>query len=241
VQTTPEKILAIPKGWRRVLLLLAAMILFVVITPAAEAVYVGLVNPSTTGPMVVRRLRSIAYGLRKPRSQLEWRTLDKVAPDFLKTVWLAEDGKFFRHGGFDWEQIGRSQREAVRTGRPARGASTITQQCARSLFLWQGRSWTRKVLEAYYTVWMELFLSKKRIFELYVNVIELGDGVYGIEAASQYHFHRSASEITREEAAALVTIMPLPQRLDPCRLNDSMLQRRDVLLKRAEHVRFPIR
>lgn len=188
---------------------------------------------------MVSKVQSNIYSLGKAAPAMTWCSLEDVSPHFLRTVWVAEDGKFFRHWGFDWESISASQREAVRTGKPARGASTITQQCARSLFLWQGRSWTRKILEAYYTVWMELFLSKKRIFELYVNVIELGDGVYGIEAAAQHYYQKSASDLTKEEAAALVVIMPRPKVWDPLKPDDVMAGRKAVIMLRASRAVFP--
>ena len=130
--------------------------------------------------------------------------------------------------------------EAKASGKPARGASTITQQCARSLFLWQGRSWFRKSLEAYYTVWMELLLSKGRILELYVNVIELGDGIYGIEAAAQKYYGVSADKLTREQAAMLVAIMPNPKQWNPLQPSERVLKRKELVLQRLEYARLPV-
>ena len=238
-QRIRQKFLTLPKRWRIAAFTGLAFIALVLITPAIEVIYAGMVNPSTTGPIVLNHLKSKAYGITKPEPQMTWRGLDNVSRDFLKTVWVAEDGKFFRHGGFDWEQIRRSQIEAMRTGRPARGASTITQQCARSLFLWQGRSWTRKILEAYYTVWMELLLSKKRILELYVNVIELGDGIYGIEAASQYYFKESANDLTEDESATLVAIMPRPRVWNPLQPDNYLKKRKSMVMERASRVTLP--
>ncbi len=216
-------------------------ILVLLVTPIFQVIYTGCVDPSTTGPIVLNQLRAKAYGLSKPPVKLSWCNLRDVSRAFLTTVWVGEDGKFFRHSGFDWEQIRLSQKEAMRTGKPARGASTITQQCARSLFLWQGRSWTRKILEAYYTIWMELLLPKNRIFELYVNVIELGDGIYGIEAASQNYFQKTAKQLTQEESAALVAIMPRPRSWDPLKPDDVRRSRQAMLIQRSARVTFPIR
>jgi monofunctional biosynthetic peptidoglycan transglycosylase len=119
------------------------------------------------------------------------------------------------------------------------GASTITQQSARSLFLWQGRSWIRKGLEAYYTIWMELLLSKRRILELYVNVIEFGDGIYGIEAAAQHYYGKSARDLTREEAAMLAAILPAPRRWNPLAPNRIAKSRWEMILREMDSARLP--
>jgi monofunctional biosynthetic peptidoglycan transglycosylase len=129
---------------------------------------------------------------------------------------------------------------AKNTKRPVGGASTITQQCARSLFLWQKRSWIRKGLEAYYTVWMELLLSKQRIFELYINVIELGEGIYGIEAASRYYFGIPAKEMTLPQSAALAIIVPSPLRRNPLAMDDWLRKYRNRLMLRVQSLRFPV-
>lgn len=171
---------------------------------------------------------------------MEWRDLRNVSLDFLLCAWVTEDAAFFKHGGFDWKQIQAARDEARRTGKPARGASTITQQCARSLFLWHGRSWIRKGLEAYYTIWMEVLLSKERILELYINVIELGGGVYGIEAASQHYYGVPSMELTREQSAMLVAIMPNPKEWNPLEPTEHVQRRHAVILKRTENAIFPV-
>jgi len=107
------------------------------------------------------------------------------------------------------------------------------------LFLWQGRSWIRKGLEAYYTFWMELFLPKERILELYVNVVEFGDGIYGIEAAAQHYYGVPASQLTREQAAMLVAIMPSPKKWDPLNPNERVLRRQKRILENAANYTLP--
>jgi monofunctional biosynthetic peptidoglycan transglycosylase len=173
-------------------------------------------------------------------NQYQWVGITNVSEHFLTSVWISEDRHFFEHGGFDWEEIQKAREDAKASGKPARGASTITQQCARSLFLWQGRSWFRKGLEAYYTVWMELLLSKQRILELYVNVIELGDGIYGIEAAAHAYYGVSADKLTREQAALLVAILPNPKQWNPLQPNERVLKRKETIMERAEFARLPI-
>ena len=125
-----------------------------------------------------------------------WIGLPQIPEMFLEHLWISEDQRFFQHEGFDWKEMELAVKEAERKGKPVRGASTITNQCARSIFLWQGRSWIRKGLESYDTIWMEMLLPKRRILELYANVIEMGRGIYGVEAASQ-HYSASARVVLR--------------------------------------------
>jgi monofunctional biosynthetic peptidoglycan transglycosylase len=206
--------------------------------PVVEIIVVGMIDPPTTAPMSIHWLKG-RFNPVYPAVQYHWVRLTSVSQNFLSTVFITEDQKFFQHWGFDWEEIRRACEDAAVHGKPLRGASTITQQCARSLFLWQGRSWFRKGLEAYYTIWMELLLSKHRIFELYVNVIELGDGVYGVDAAAQKYYRVPASQLTREEAAMLVAIMPDPKLRNPLQPDERVLEREETILKRAEFARLP--
>src|SRR4029453_2991924 len=139
---------------------------------------------------------------------------------------------FFQHGGFDWKEMDLAVEEAERKGKPVRGASTITNQCARSIFLWQGRSWIRKGLESYYTIWMEALLPKRRILELYANVIEMGRGIYGVEAASQHYFGVSARGLTREQSAMLAAVLPNPKGWDPTKPGRTLRWRQRRILQR---------
>lgn len=218
---------------------IAGMVLALLI-PAMQVVALWFINPPTTGPMMLRWCASKFESEPKVANQYHWVDLSAVSRDFSKAIWQWEDRRFFEHWGFDWEEIQKARAEAKATGKPARGASTITQQCARSLFLWQGRSWIRKGLEAYYSIWMELLLSKRRIFELYVNVIEFGDGIYGIEAAARHYYGSSASQLSRDQAALLVTVLPLPKSLNPKQPTEAMLWRQARIMKRAEYIVFPI-
>ena len=190
--------------------MLLAVVCGLLLVPAAQVGCVGLVNPPGTAPMVLRWLGGKVGRKGLAPNRYKWVGLKEAPEWFLSCVCMCEDHRFFDHWGFNWEQIRIARAEAKASGQPARGASTITQQCARGLFLWQGRSWLRKGLEAYYTVWMELLLSKRRILELYVNIIETGDGVYGIEAGAQHHYGVHARELTRQQAAMLVAILPRP-------------------------------
>jgi monofunctional biosynthetic peptidoglycan transglycosylase len=210
------------------------------VIPAIQVVWVAWASPRITGPVVVRTVGG--WFASQPRAPIrqQWLALDAVPSDFLKALLIVEDGKFFEHDGFSWNNIRISLHEMIQTGQRPRGASTITQQCARSLFLWQGRSWIRKGLEAYYTFWMELILSKKRILELYVNVIELGEGVYGLEAGARHHFAKGAAELTRDEIAALAALLPAPRVWNPREPNTRQRLRQEAIVKRLEHTSLPL-
>ncbi len=197
--------------WRWIAIVAVALALF----PAIQSGCVRWVDPPLTPLMLGRQAEARRGGKPDPGRHFEWLPLPSVPHDFTRSVLVAEDQRFFLHHGFDWHEIAAAQRRAEREGKPARGASTITQQCARSLFLWQGRSWLRKGLEAYYTWWMEALLPKRRILELYVNVIEMGDGVYGIGAAARSHFGTPARALTRDQCAMLAALLPAPLAWDP--------------------------
>lgn len=140
----------------------------------------------------------------------QWVPLEEISPHLQLAVICAEDQKFVHHRGFDREAIEKA-RASNREGGRLRGASTISQQTAKNVFLWPARSWLRKGFEAYFTFLIETFWSKERILEVYLNSIEMGHGVYGAEAASQYWFDKKASSLSKENAAAIASILPNPR------------------------------
>jgi monofunctional biosynthetic peptidoglycan transglycosylase len=143
-----------------------------------------------------------------------WVPMQQISPQLAIAVVAAEDQKFPRHRGFDFDAISRAAQEERRR---TRGASTITQQLAKNLYLWPGRSLVRKGLEAYLTVLLELLWPKQRILEVYLNAAEFGPGVFGAEAASRRYFGKSARRLTLEEAALLAAVLPSPKRMSPAR------------------------
>ena len=161
------------------LILLAAFLLL----PAMQVAMVRFIHPPWTLPMLLERWGGMFSSTPKRPLLYHWIDLPQIPQMFLEHLWISEDQRFFQHSGFDWKEMDIAMKKAKRKGKPVRGASTITNQCARSIFLWQGRSWIRKGLESYYTIWMEALLPKRRILELYANVIEMGRGIYGVEAA----------------------------------------------------------
>lgn len=141
----------------------------------------------------------------------DWVKLDNISMNMQKAVVAAEDQKFPEHFGFDTEAIEKALEKNEKGGK-LRGGSTISQQTAKNAFLWQGRTWVRKGLEAYFTLLIEVIWGKKRILEVYLNIIELGNGVYGVEAAAQKYFGKSAAQLSPQQSAALAAVLPAPKR-----------------------------
>jgi len=197
----------------------AAFVLF----SALWVVFYRFVNPPVTPLMVLRHFQE-EEDLRK-----RWRNYEDISPDFLLAVVAAEDQLFFQHSGFDLKQIQAAIDERLKGGR-LRGGSTISQQVAKNAFLWPGRSWIRKGLEAWFTVGIELLWSKERILEVYVNVAELGRGIYGVESAAQHYYQKPASELTRSECALLATVLPDPRDRSPLNPTSSMRERQQWVL-----------
>jgi monofunctional biosynthetic peptidoglycan transglycosylase len=187
------------------------------------------INPPVTPLMILRHFGE-EEDLRK-----RWRGGEEIAPEFLLAVVAAEDQMFFQHSGFDWKQIGTAIDERLKGGR-LRGGSTISQQVAKNVFLWPGRSWLRKGLEAWFTVGIELCWSKERILEVYVNVAEMGRGIYGVEAAAQHYFQKPAAELTRSECALLATVLPDPRDRSPLKPTGTMRERQDWILKQMRNL-----
>lgn len=145
------------------------------------------------------------------RAERSWAPLAKISPQLQAAVIMSEDSAFCEHHGFDFNQLGKSIEATYTRGKPLRGASTITQQTAKNLFLWNGRSWLRKFLEVPLTIWLEIAWSKWRILEVYLNIAEWGDGVYGADAASRRYFGVGAGNISLRQASLLAAALPDPQ------------------------------
>jgi monofunctional biosynthetic peptidoglycan transglycosylase len=169
-------------------------------------------EPATTSFILHARIAAWFDDDPRPlKVRREWRDLSKISPQLQLAAIAAEDQRFPGHAGFDFDQIRKAIDEAGDGGR-SRGASTITQQVAKNLFLWPGRSWVRKGLEAWFTMLIEWTWPKQRILEMYLNVAEFGRGIYGAEAAAQAHFGKPASKLNRQEAARLAAVLPNPSR-----------------------------
>jgi monofunctional glycosyltransferase len=180
----------------------------------AEVRALAASNPQTTALMRQRAEEARRAG-RTPRRAQAWIPLGRVSRHLIRAVLASEDQKFFGHDGVDWEAIQKSMDEDRKRGRFARGGSTITQQLAKNLFFTTRKTLTRKVRELVAARWMEQDLSKRRILELYLNVIEWGDGIYGAEAAARRWYGKSAADLGEEEAAGLAAMIPNPRRINP--------------------------
>ena len=161
--------------------------------------------------MIQRKIEAVVTFKDRQMIAYEWFSYNDISKQMAIAVVAAEDQNFPFHFGFDFEQIEKAIEQSNR-GRKLRGASTITQQVAKNLFLWEGRSFIRKGFEAYFTVLLELLWSKERILEVYLNIIETGDMIFGVGAASQIYFKKLPSKITRSQAALIAATIPNPKR-----------------------------
>ncbi|RZJ94722.1 MAG: monofunctional biosynthetic peptidoglycan transglycosylase [Brevundimonas sp.] len=193
---TPKK-----NGWGRPILI--ALVVFALL-PIGGVLVHTVVPPMTTLLMVGRAVGGSGLDYR-------WRSLDDISPRLVDAVIASEDARFCEHRGFDMKAI-RKALESNAEGRKVKGGSTISQQTAKNVFLWPGRDWIRKGLEAGYTVMIETVWGKRRIMEVYLNVAEWAPGVYGAEAAAHHWFGKGAADLTAAEAARLAAILPSPRR-----------------------------
>jgi monofunctional biosynthetic peptidoglycan transglycosylase len=163
--------------------------------------------------MVIRYFENKSAG-KNIETKHHWVPIEDISKNLQKAVIASEDGRFFEHNGLDFSEM-RKAAVGNFKGKKLKGGSTITQQTAKNVFLWQGRSYFRKALEAYYTVLIELIWGKQRILEVYLNSIEMGDGIYGAEAATQHWYKRDCKSLTRMQAAGIAAILPNPRRFSP--------------------------
>jgi monofunctional glycosyltransferase len=188
------------------------VILFLLLSISGIVIY-RFIPPAIT-PLMLIRVKEKVFAGKKPMIKHRWVTMDKISPNLVLAVVASEDNRFTEHFGIDIQAIEQAQ-EDNRHRRRARGASTISQQTAKNLFLWPKHSYVRKGLEVYFTLGIEVLWSKERIMEVYLNMIEMGDGIYGAEAAARIYFHKSAARLTREEAALIAAVLPNPRRWKP--------------------------
>ena len=160
--------------------------------------------------MIIRSIEQKLAGKEMTCSH-DWISIDEMSKNFPKAVLASEDGNFIKHNGFDFKAMQKAFKSNNR-GRKLKGGSTISQQTAKNVFLWQGRSYVRKGFEAYFTFLIELVWGKKRIMEVYLNSIEMGDGVYGVQAASQHWYGKNAADVTQIQAAGIAAILPNPRK-----------------------------
>lgn len=184
--------------------LLALLLILIIAGPPLQVVILRIVPPLFTELMVQRLIQGYGW-------DYQWRPLSQISPDMVQAAVASEDARFCSHHGFDFQAMEAALRHNER--RPngkVKGGSTISQQTAKNVFLWPGRSYVRKGIEAWYTVLIEALWGKRRIMEVYLNVVEFGPGVYGAQAASQHFFHEDASQLSPAQAAHLISVLPDP-------------------------------
>jgi monofunctional biosynthetic peptidoglycan transglycosylase len=187
------------------------------------------VPPPTTAFMVGSRLAALADGDFRHSNDYAWEPLERISPHAAMAAIAAEDQQFPFHAGFDFESIRKAVQHNAKSKRK-RGASTISQQVAKNLFLWSGRSWVRKGLEVWFTVLIEAAWPKERILEVYLNVAEFGPGTWGVQAAARKYFGKDAARLTRREAATLAAVLPNPKRFRVERPSPYVQRRRDAIM-----------
>ncbi|MBD9536295.1 monofunctional biosynthetic peptidoglycan transglycosylase [Stenotrophomonas sp. STM01] len=188
------------------------------------------IDPPFSTVMLFRQVEALAQGEWGFRIHYQWRDLDQMAASVPISLVAAEDQRFPEHNGFDLQAIEKARANNAK-GKRLRGASTISQQTAKNVFLWQGRSWLRKGLEVWYTVLIEALWSKQRIIEVYANVAEFGDGIYGVQAASRSYWNKDASQLSAAESARLAAVLPSPRRYSAARPGP-YVQRRAAWIQR---------
>ena len=211
------------------------------------AAYIGLsvlltllykvVNPPITFLMVQRCVQQAFDDERKVRLKKQWVDFEEISPNMVKAVMAAEDNRFKKHNGFDFEQIRRAAEDAKRTGKKPRGASTISQQTAKNVFLCNARNYLRKGFEVYFTALIELVWSKERIMEVYLNSIEMGDGIYGASAVAEWHFHKSAADLTKSECALIAGSLPNPRKYNSADPGPYLRKRQGRILREMRFVK----
>lgn len=217
------------KKWlKRVILFFLGSTLLMVILYRFIPVYL-------TPLMVIRYAEALFDDKKEARILKEWTSIEDISPHLWLAVVAAEDQNFMTHFGFDIDAIEKARAHNKRSKR-IRGASTISQQTAKNVFLWPQRSWVRKGLEVYFTFLIEVFWGKKRILEVYLNVAEMGQGIYGAEAAARFYYHKPADKLSRSESAMLAAILPSPLRRNPARPSGYLVARQQRILTQMNHL-----
>ena len=189
--------------------LYTVMLWFLGLSVSLVVIYKFIPVPFT--PLMVVRFIETKKSDQEVSFDHDWEPLENISPNLQKAVIASEDGTFLQHYGFDFKAMGKALKNNQK-GKKIKGGSTISQQTAKNVFLWQGRSYLRKGLEAYFTFLIELVWGKERIMEVYLNSIEMGDGIYGAQAASRHWYHKDASNLSVREAAGIAAILPNPRK-----------------------------
>lgn len=196
--------------------------------------------PVPVTPLMIIRCVEQVFDGEVPKLQKDWIPMKEMSPNLVLAVISSEDQKFAEHFGFDFEAIEKVAKQNVKLekrGKPIKGGSTISQQCAKNVYLFPQRSYIRKAFEVYFTFLIEIFWSKKRIMEVYLNVIEMGDGIYGAQAASKTFFKKDAKDLTAAEAATIAAVLPNPRKWNAGKPTGFIIKRKNWILRQMSHLR----
>ncbi|MDD3787967.1 MAG: monofunctional biosynthetic peptidoglycan transglycosylase [Petrimonas sp.] len=219
---------------KKVLRFVRKFILWFFILSVGGVIIYRFVPVVATPLMAIRAVQSIAAG-EKPQFYHRWVAYDDISDNLKRAVLASEDQRFFQHHGFDKVEIEKALEQNKTRKRP-RGASTITQQTAKNVFLWPQSSWLRKGFEAYFTVLIEVFWPKERILHVYLNSMETGKGIYGAEAVANQHFYTSASELSAAQSALIAATLPNPIRFNSAKPSAYILKRQAQILRQMRNV-----
>ncbi|ROL56417.1 monofunctional biosynthetic peptidoglycan transglycosylase [Bacteroidetes/Chlorobi group bacterium Naka2016] len=223
----------------KILKLIGKLVVFFFVSSISIVIVYKFIPPPITPIMILRVFEGWFEG-KNVGINKQWVPYDNISKNVFRAVVSAEDARFMFHKGFDWDAIEAARRyNQAKKGRKLRGASTISMQTAKNAFLWHGRNYVRKALEAYFTVLIEFIWGKKRILEVYVNIIEFGEGIYGVQAASKHFFNKDSKDLTRREAALLAAVLPNPRRWSPIAPTPYIEKRVDFIQGRMNSVVIP--
>lgn len=186
-------------------------------------------------PLMVTRIIEFKLDGNDAIYSHDWVPLEEISPNLPKAVIASEDGNFLKHSGFDFKAMQKAFKNNSK-GKRLKGGSTISQQTAKNVFLWQGRSYVRKGLEAYFTVLIELIWGKERIMEVYLNSIEMGNGVYGAQEAARHWYSKKAIDLTPKEAAGIAAILPNPRKFKASNSSSYINKRKDKIMRVMRHL-----
>jgi monofunctional biosynthetic peptidoglycan transglycosylase len=215
--------------WKLILRFVKLFLIFFVGVTILWVLLYRYINPPFTWLMITRGFERRSDG-KDWKIDKKWVDFEDIADPMKRAAVAAEDQKFLDHYGFDFKAMERAIDKNQHSHKLI-GGSTISQQTAKNVFLWPGRSYIRKAFEAYFTLLIEIFWNKKRIMEVYLNEIEMGDGIYGVQAASQAYFHKDASALSKTEAAAIAAIFPDPLKWSPVNPSNYVQHRQYLILK----------
>lgn len=213
----------------KILRFIRNLLLFFFVSTLLAVIIYRFVPVYVTPLMVIRSVQQIVSG-DKPTCKHTWVSFDKISPHLPMAVIASEDNRFVEHNGFDFKEIEKAIKENEKRKRK-RGASTISQQTAKNVFLWPQSSWVRKGLEVYFTFLIETFWSKERIMTVYLNSIEMGKGIYGAQATAKYKFNTTAAKLTKGQCALIAATLPNPIRFDSAHPSSYILKRQKQILR----------